>query len=113
MGDFYGRLMGVVKNCICKDLFKRKVSEDELTTVLAKTEIRVNNHLTNINDDVDHPTPSDTALQIFKLPQIMYLLYNNLLLGAPIISPPSPYLWYRDVEAPNSTVFSSSNNSHF
>ena len=58
MGGFYERMIGSVKNCIRKVLYKKKISEDELMTVLAEVEMRINNRpLTYIDDDIDHPVP--------------------------------------------------------
>lgn len=53
---FYERLTVVIKTYIRKVLFKRKMSEDQLTIVLANMESRVNNlTLTYTVDEVDHP----------------------------------------------------------
>lgn len=58
MGGFYERLVGIVKNCIRKTLFKRKINEDELVTILAEVEMRVNNRpLTYMTDDLNQPAP--------------------------------------------------------
>lgn len=66
MGGFYERLIGVVKSCIRKVLFKRKISEDELRTILTEVEMRVNNRpLTYIDDDVNHPQPLTPAHLIY------------------------------------------------
>ncbi|XP_050705313.1 uncharacterized protein LOC126990672 [Eriocheir sinensis] len=66
MGGFYERLIGVVKSCIRKVLFKRKISEDELRTILTEVEMRINNRpLTYIDDDVSHPQPLTPAHLIY------------------------------------------------
>ena len=53
-GGFYERLIGVVKSCLKKVLFKRKVSIEDLYTLVAEIENRVNNRpLTYISDDID------------------------------------------------------------
>lgn len=58
MGSFYERLIGVVKNCIRKVLFKRKLTDDELATILTEVEMRINNRpLTYFDDDINHPQP--------------------------------------------------------
>lgn len=58
MGGFYERLIGVVKNCIRKVLYKRKISEDELHTILTEVEMRINNRpLTYVDDDINNPQP--------------------------------------------------------
>ena len=57
-GGFYERLIGITKTSLKKALFRRKVSEDELRTILCEIEQRINNRpLTYIADDVDSPTP--------------------------------------------------------
>lgn len=54
MGGFYERLIGIVKNCALKALYKRKVTEDELMSVLAEIEMRVNNRpITYMDGDLD------------------------------------------------------------
>lgn len=42
-GGFYERLIGVVKICLRKVLYHKRVSEDELSTILTEIETRVNN----------------------------------------------------------------------
>ena len=57
-GGFYERLIGITKISLKKALFCRKVSEDELRTMLCEIEQRINNRpLTYISDDVDSPMP--------------------------------------------------------
>lgn len=66
MGGFYERLIGVVKSCLRKVLFKRKISEDELRTILTEVEMRINNRpLTYIDDDINHPQPLTPAHLIY------------------------------------------------
>ena len=51
-GGFYERLIGVVKDCIRKVLYHRRVTEAELVTILAEIETRVNNRpLTYLTED--------------------------------------------------------------
>ena len=58
MGGFYERLVGVVKRALRLVLFRKNVSEDELQTLLAEIEQRVNNRpLTYIDEDIDNPVP--------------------------------------------------------
>ena len=53
-GGFYERLIGVVKVCLRKILYHRKVTEDELLTILTEVEARVNNRpLLYIGDEFD------------------------------------------------------------
>lgn len=58
MGGFYERLIGVVKNCIRKVLYKKRITEDELMTILTEVEMRVNNRpITYMSDDLDSISP--------------------------------------------------------
>ena len=61
-GGFYERLIGIVKVCLRKVLYHRKVSEDELSTILTEIEARVNNrpllYLGDEGDMNDTLTPS-------------------------------------------------------
>ena len=58
MGGFYERIVGVVKRALKLALFRKNVSEDELQTLLAEIEQRVNNRpLTYIDEDIDNPIP--------------------------------------------------------
>ena len=53
-GGFYERLIGVIKSCLKKALFKKRVSIEDLYTFIAEVENRVNNRpLTYISDDID------------------------------------------------------------
>ena len=53
-GGFYERMVGIVKSCLRKVLFKRKVNVEDLYTVIAEVENRVNNRpLTYISDDIN------------------------------------------------------------
>ena len=57
-GGFYERLIGITKTSLKKALFRKRVSEEELRTILCEIEQRINNRpLTYIADDVDSPTP--------------------------------------------------------
>ena len=61
-GGFYERLISIVKDCIHKILYHRKVAPDELSTILTEVETRINNRpLTYLTDDmssVESLTPS-------------------------------------------------------
>lgn len=53
-GGFYERLIGIVKICLRKVLYHKKVTEDELSTILTEIEARVNNRpLLYIGDEGD------------------------------------------------------------
>ena len=53
-GGFYERLIGVIKSCLKKVLFKKKVSIEDLYTLIAEVENRVNNRpLTYVSDDIN------------------------------------------------------------
>lgn len=58
-GDLsYQELLGGLSKTALVRWFKRKLSEDKQTTVLARIEMRENNRpLTHIDDDVDHSAP--------------------------------------------------------
>ena len=66
MGGFYERLVGVVKRTLKLSLFRRHVTEDELHTLLAEVEQKVNNRpLTYIEDDINNPVPLTPAHLIY------------------------------------------------
>ena len=76
MGGFYERLVGVVKWALRLALLRRHITEDELHTLLAEVEQRVNNRpLTYIDDDVNSPIPLTPA----------HLLYGRRLEGFPSV----------------------------
>lgn len=53
-GGFYERLIGVIKGCLKKTLFKKRVSIEDLYTIVAEVENRVNNRpLTYVSDDIN------------------------------------------------------------
>ena len=53
-GGFYERLIVVIKGCLKKTLFKKRVGIEELYTIVAEVESRVNNRpLTYVSDDID------------------------------------------------------------
>ena len=57
-GGFYERMIGVVKKCLRKVLHNKRVSVDELSTVLVEIEARVNNRpLTYMAETIDEPEP--------------------------------------------------------
>lgn len=69
-GGFYERMIGTVKRCLRKVLHKKRISLDELRTVLVEIEARVNNRpLTYVNDNINEPE---------------VLTPNHLLQGSPI-----------------------------
>ena len=52
MGGFYERLIGVTKSCLKKALFKKRVSREELVTVLREVQTRINNRpLTYLSEE--------------------------------------------------------------
>ena len=66
MGGFYERMVGVVKRALRLALFKHHITEDELHTLLAEVEQRVNNRpLTYIDDDVNSPIPLTSARLLY------------------------------------------------
>ena len=61
-GGFYERMIKVVKNCLRKVLYRKRVSLDELQTVVVEIQSRVNNRpLTYINSGRDSPEPLTPA----------------------------------------------------
>ena len=57
-GGFYERMIKVVKNCLRKVLYRKRVSLDELKTVVVEIQSRVNNRpLTYIDSARDSPEP--------------------------------------------------------
>lgn len=55
-GGFYERMIGVVKRCLRKALHNRRVSVDELHTLLVEIEARINNRpLTYLQENIDEP----------------------------------------------------------
>ena len=57
-GGFYERMIKVVKNCLQKVLYRKRVSLDELQTVVVEIQSRVNNRpLTYIHSDRMSPEP--------------------------------------------------------
>ena len=57
-GGFYERLIKIVKNCLRKVLYRKRVSLDELQTVVVEMQARINNRpLTYINSDRMSPEP--------------------------------------------------------
>ena len=57
-GGFYERLIGLVKTCLKKVLYRKKINYDELQTFLTEVEARVNNRpLTYIVDERDSVEP--------------------------------------------------------
>ncbi|XP_068229570.1 uncharacterized protein [Palaemon carinicauda] len=74
-GDFYERLIGVVKSCLHRALFKKRVSFTELTTIAAEAENIINNRpLTYVNED-----NADDALTPAKL-----LYGRNITIAPPL-----------------------------
>ena len=61
-GGFYERMIGLVKSCLKKVLYKKKVTYDELQTFVSEVEARVNNrpltYLTDERDCIEPLTPS-------------------------------------------------------
>lgn len=61
-GGFYERLIGIVKNCLRKVLYKKRLSFDELVTILAEVELRVNNrpltYVSTESNELEALTPS-------------------------------------------------------
>ena len=82
-GGFYERLIGVVKSCLKKVLFKKKVSIEDLYTIVAEVESRVNNRpLTYISDDIDELealTPSHLICgrRLKSLPSVTHAAEEN------------------------------------
>ena len=80
-GGFYERLIGVVKGCLRKVLFKRQIDLDDLRTLITEIECRVNNRpLTYVMTNLDEPealTPS-------------HLLYGYRLNSLPAVTT-APY----------------------
>ena len=53
-GDFYERLIGLTKSCLKKALFRKKVSIEDLRTVLKEVQCRLNNRpITYMSDDIN------------------------------------------------------------
>lgn len=50
-GGFYERMIGLVKGCLRKVLFRRKLSLNDLQTILTEVEARVNNRPLTYQDD--------------------------------------------------------------
>ena len=74
-GGFYERMVGVVKKCLRKVLHNKRITIDELRTLLVEIEARVNNRpLTYMSETVNEPGP---------------LTPNHLLQGSPIEPIPS------------------------
>ena len=78
-GGFYERLIGVTKSCLKKTLFRKKVSIEDLYTLVAEVENRVNNRpLTYVSDDINELealTPS-------------HLIYGRRLKSLPSVTRP-------------------------
>ena len=52
MGGFYERMIGLVKSCLKKVLFKKRINRDELATVLSEIQCRLNNRpLTYLDEE--------------------------------------------------------------
>ena len=57
-GGFYERLIGLVKSCLKKTLFKKRVNYDDLLTIITEVECRVNHRpLTYVDDSLDNLQP--------------------------------------------------------
>ena len=55
-GGFYERLIGIVKGCLKKILFRKPVNLDDLHTIITEVECRVNNRpLTYVLNSLDEP----------------------------------------------------------
>ena len=51
-GGFYERMMGLVKSCLKKVLFRKRIGRDELETVLREIQCRINNRpLTYLDEE--------------------------------------------------------------
>ena len=59
-------MIKMVKNCLRKVLYKKKISLTELETILVEVQARINNRpLTYIDDDISHPQPLTPAHLIY------------------------------------------------
>ena len=78
-GGFYERLIGLTKSCLKKALFRKKVSIEDLRTVLKEVQCRLNNRpITYMSDDINDLealTPS-------------HLIYGRRIRTMPSISRP-------------------------
>ena len=81
-GGFYERLIGVVKGCLKKILFRKPVDMDDLHTIITEVECRVNNRpLTYVLNSLDEPeslTPSHLlcGYRLDSLPSITTAPYD-------------------------------------
>ena len=81
-GGFYERLIGIVKNCLRKVLFKRKVSHDELVTIATEIENRVNNRpLSYVDTSLDglEPLTPSHLLYGYRLNSLPVSVHNDYL----------------------------------
>ena len=70
-------MIGVVKNCLKKIIFKKKISAEELTALTCEIECRVNNRpLGYVDDDIDSLEPLTPA----------HLLYGRRLNALPTVT---------------------------
>ena len=79
-GGFYERLIGVIKGCLKKTLFKKRVGIEDLYTIVAEVESRVNNRpLTYVSDDIDElealtPSHLNCGRRLKSVPSVTHTL---------------------------------------
>lgn len=75
-GGFYERLIGIVKSCLKKTLYKKKIYYDDLLTIITEVEQRVNHRpLTYVDDSLDDLQPLTPS----------HLLYGRRLSSFPTV----------------------------
>ena len=72
-GGFYERLIGITKSSLQKALYKKVVNEDELHTIVAEIETRINNRpMTYMSNDSDSPEALTPAHLLYSRRQTMF-----------------------------------------